>query len=330
MNNQFFKDLYKKPDPIDETVDHTNDQLQNDELFKDKIPLAAAQIESPVKETENQFLNQDPYDDAIPLAAAQIESPVKETDHQYLNPNPYTDVIPVEADQIESPVKETDHQYLNPNPYTDVIPESDAQIKEDVTGPDDQLLNRNRFEDDAPMDSDVNFEEPKADNVIVIDPIDVPVSDELQGIDIPNRGFDTTNSLLDETIPAGILVGNSLIDKPLANKPVPSEYSIGETPNFELPADKIDAPKFSLGNLEDSQPFHDRWNEIQGQFVDDPKDAVMQADVLVSEIIEKIKQKYDNEHETIKNTWSQSNDFSTEDLRTTLQKYHTLVDLLLA
>ena len=151
----------------------------------------------------------------------------------------------------------------------------------------------------------------------------------MQGIDVPNPGFDTTNSLLDETIPAGILVGNSLIDKPLPNKPVPFEYSIGETPNFEMPAVKMDTPKFSLRNLENSQLFHNRWNEIQGQFVDDPKDAVMQADVLISEIIEKIKQRYDTEHATLKNAWSQSEDFSTEDLRTTLRKYHTLVDLLL-
>jgi hypothetical protein len=55
----------------------------------------------------------------------------------------------------------------------------------------------------------------------------------------------------------------------------------------------------------------------------------MQADGLVSEIIEQIKQKFDDEHTILKNTWFQSNEFSTEDLRTTLQKYHAFVDLLL-
>jgi len=301
MSNQFFKDLYKKPDPIDESEVDMNDQVHKDDPFEDAIPLAAAQIESPGKETDNQYFNPDPFEDAIPLVAAQIVSPVKETDNQYHNPDLYSDTNSSEA----------------------------VQIEEDVDEPDDQILNRNRFEDEAPTDSDDIYEDPEEDNVIVIDPIDIPVSDDLEKIDVQNPGFDTTNSLLDETIPTGILVGNSLIDKPLANKPVPSEYSIGKTPNFELPADNIDTPKFSLGNLEDSQNFHMRWNEIQSQFVDDPKDAVIQADLLISEIIEQIKQRYDNEHATLKNTWSQSNDFSTEDLRTTLQKYHTLVDLLL-
>jgi hypothetical protein len=55
----------------------------------------------------------------------------------------------------------------------------------------------------------------------------------------------------------------------------------------------------------------------------------MQADVLVSEVIEQIKQNFDNEYSTIKITWFQSNEFSNEDLRTTLQKYHAFVDLLL-
>ena len=40
----------------------------------------------------------------------------------------------------------------------------------------------------------------------------------------------------------------------------------------------------------------------------------MQAEVMVSEIIEQIKQKFDNDHSTIKNAWIQSNEFSFEDL----------------
>ena len=144
MSNQFFKDLYKTTDPIDEPVNDTNDQVQKDDPLEDKIPLAAAQIESPVKETDNQDHNPDPYKDVIPLVAAQIE---------------------------------------------DV-----------VAKPDDQDQNRNRFEDDVPMDLDVLYKEPKEENVIVIDPIDIPVSDELHGIDVPNPDLDTKNSLLDETI----------------------------------------------------------------------------------------------------------------------------------
>ena len=68
---------------------------------------------------------------------------------------------------------------------------------------------------------------------------------------------------------------------------------------------------------------------MQNQIVDDPKDAVMQVDVLVSQVLERIKQKFDNEHSTLKNTWIQSNEFSTKDLRNSLKKYHVFVDFLL-
>ncbi|MHB8136030.1 MAG: hypothetical protein ACYDH1_17620 [Anaerolineaceae bacterium] len=262
--------------------------------------------EEPVIDMGGQVQNQDPFEDAIPLAAAQINSPVKETDDQHLNQDPYEDAIPLVA----------------------------AQIEEVVDEPDDLILNQNRLGDEGPTDADVVYDDPSESNVIVIDPINVPVSDDFPVINdpvlqVPVTGFDTRNSLLDETIPASILVGGSLIDESLPYKAAPIEETFDETPDGEIPAVIMDAPKATLSNLDDSQIYHNRWDAIQSQFVDDPKDAVMQADVLISEIIEQIKQKFDDEHTILKNTWFQSNESSTEDLRKTLQKYHAFVDLLL-
>src|SRR5512140_2242304 len=41
-----------------------------------------------------------------------------------------------------------------------------------------------------------------------------------------------------------------------------------------------------------SEHLRTRWNEIQGKFVDEPRDAVQQADVLVTEVVEKITQMF--------------------------------------
>jgi len=78
----------------------------------------------------------------------------------------------------------------------------------------------------------------------------------------------------------------------------------------------------------ESEHFRMRWNEIQGKFVDEPGTAVMQADALVSEVVEKITQVYTNEHNALKSQWRDDNNISTEDLRQTLQRYRSLFNRL--
>lgn len=71
-----------------------------------------------------------------------------------------------------------------------------------------------------------------------------------------------------------------------------------------------------------------RWNEIQGKFVDEPGTAVMQADALVSEVVEKIIRVYTDEHNALKSHWRDDNNVSTEELRQTLQRYHSFFNRL--
>ena len=56
----------------------------------------------------------------------------------------------------------------------------------------------------------------------------------------------------------------------------------------EAPIDTNVGSSAALLDLEESEHFRTRWNEIQGKFVDEPRSAVQQADALVSEVIEKI------------------------------------------
>ena len=83
-----------------------------------------------------------------------------------------------------------------------------------------------------------------------------------------------------------------------------------------------------LLDLEESGRLRTRWNEIQGQFVDEPRSAVQQADALVSEVIEQISQVFAREHSSLESQWKQGDDVSTEDLRKALQHYRSFFNRL--
>ena len=84
----------------------------------------------------------------------------------------------------------------------------------------------------------------------------------------------------------------------------------------------------ALFNREESEQFRERWNEIQGKFVDEPRSAVQQADKLVSDVIEQVTQMFASEHRLLESQWNQGNDVSTEDLRIALQHYRSFFNRL--
>lgn len=103
-------------------------------------------------------------------------------------------------------------------------------------------------------------------------------------------------------------------------EPKPSEAHAGA--NVELST--------ALLNPEESALLRARWNEILGNFVDEPRFAVQQADTLLADVIEKITQVFANEHSTLEGQWKQGNDVSTEDLRKALQSYRSFFNRLVA
>lgn len=84
----------------------------------------------------------------------------------------------------------------------------------------------------------------------------------------------------------------------------------------------------ALLSHEESEHFRTLWNEIQGKFVDEPRSAVQHADVLVSEVIEKLNQMFVNEHAALEGQWKEGKDVSTEDLRRALQRYRSFFNRL--
>jgi hypothetical protein len=131
-----------------------------------------------------------------------------------------------------------------------------------------------------------------------------------------------------ETIPDKDPLGETFADKSWVSKSIPYEAPIGETITHEAPIVTNAGSSAALLNTDESEHFRTRWNEIQGNFVDEPRSAVQQADALVSEVIEQITQMFANEHNSLEGLWNQGNDVSTEDLRKALQRYRSFFNRL--
>ena len=134
------------------------------------------------------------------------------------------------------------------------------------------------------------------------------------------------------TIPnADSLVGENAHPTQADESPVGEDISQVELPpppaKPPLPV-LVGSPVFKLDSGE-SQNLRGRWKELQNQFVDDPHQAVRQADVLVSELVDKISRMLASEHSALTMQWKQAGDTSTEDLRILLQRYRSFFNRLL-
>lgn len=80
-------------------------------------------------------------------------------------------------------------------------------------------------------------------------------------------------------------------------------------------------------HLEELRP---RWNNIQTSFVDEPRQAVYDADKLVTSAITQITEALHDECRAMQKQWADGADVSTEDLRLSLQKYRTFFNRLMS
>jgi hypothetical protein len=74
----------------------------------------------------------------------------------------------------------------------------------------------------------------------------------------------------------------------------------------------------------------ERWQAIQADFVDDPRQAVKQADELVAELIQQLAKSFADERSKLEGHWDRGDDVSTEDMRLALQRYRSFFGRLLS
>jgi hypothetical protein len=73
-----------------------------------------------------------------------------------------------------------------------------------------------------------------------------------------------------------------------------------------------------------------RWKDIQAEFVDEPAEAVQEADALVAELMQRLATMFATERAELETRLAGDNEVSTEDLRQGLRRYRSFFERLLA
>ena len=145
---------------------------------------------------------------------------------------------------------------------------------------------------------------------------------ELTTADIanPQRGRESRTAVVDESPispPNAASVPQYDDQPPVASKAVPVEQRKEEM---------ADGPLF---REEEFQGFRSRWDQVQGSFVDEPRQAVEQADGLVANMVQRIAEEFSTARADLEKQWSTGGNVSTEDLRQVLRRYRSFFNRLL-
>jgi len=117
------------------------------------------------------------------------------------------------------------------------------------------------------------------------------------------------------------------------------EAPAGSGGDVETPAASggdVERPAGSVGDVETPElideekvtGFRDRWQNVQTGFVDDPKQAVRQADELVAAVISALATTFAEHKSELEAQWQQGEP-ATEELRIALRRYRSFFDQLL-
>jgi hypothetical protein len=122
-----------------------------------------------------------------------------------------------------------------------------------------------------------------------------------------------------------------------AASPDPATASGGTATSTEAPAAAEHAsvePESSTEELlfadDELAELRGRWGAVQAAFVDDPKDCVQKADVLVSDLVEQLTTGFSHARSRLEEQWARGEEASTEDLRVALMHYREFFERLLA
>ena len=79
-----------------------------------------------------------------------------------------------------------------------------------------------------------------------------------------------------------------------------------------------------------AKDFRSRWDAVQISFVDDPRQAVQQADELVAQVMKSLAETFSNECAKLEAQVDQTDKAPTENLRVALRRYRSFFERLLS
>jgi hypothetical protein len=80
----------------------------------------------------------------------------------------------------------------------------------------------------------------------------------------------------------------------------------------------------------ETEELRNRWRDVQGTFVDEPREAVQKANDLVERVTKRLTEVFAQERANLEKEWGAGKDVSTEDLRQALRRYRSFFDRLLS
>jgi hypothetical protein len=122
-----------------------------------------------------------------------------------------------------------------------------------------------------------------------------------------------TPTLAEESAPGG--------EVPLSN-----EAAVAEPSNLE----REPSTEEMLFADDELAELRARWAGVQAAFVDDPKECVQKADVLVSDLVDQLTSGFAQARSRLEEQWGRGEKASTEDLRLALMHYREFFERLLA
>ncbi|WP_333778919.1 hypothetical protein [Streptomyces sp. IBSBF 3136] len=81
---------------------------------------------------------------------------------------------------------------------------------------------------------------------------------------------------------------------------------------------------------DEERGFRDRWQTVQNRFVDDPRQAVHDADTLVAEVMQTLATTFAQHKKDLEGQWGEGQKVDTEELRGALRRYRSFFNRLLS
>ncbi|WP_369185171.1 hypothetical protein [Streptomyces sp. Y1] len=81
---------------------------------------------------------------------------------------------------------------------------------------------------------------------------------------------------------------------------------------------------------DEADELRTRWQEIQTRFVDDPREAVRDADELVADLMRRLAEYFAGRKQGLESRWNRDGETDTEELRMALKQYRAFFDRLLS
>ena len=110
--------------------------------------------------------------------------------------------------------------------------------------------------------------------------------------------------------------GHSTAESAAAGVGIADEDGASDTRERLVPAERAD-------------DYGSRWDALKGDFVDEPRRAVRQADELVGELLDELQRLFADQRHNLERGFDHDQ-ASTEDLRLALRRYRSFFDRLLS